>query len=69
MEKKHFWLISSISRFLREEKQKRQRYFCDNCLNSPQNKEALEKHKEFCKSFEPCNQLPLKDNFYAIQKL
>ena len=66
--KKHFCLISSISRLLRKEKQKKTnlRYYFDNCLNSRQNKEALEKHKEFCESFEPCNQLP---PFYAIQKL
>ena len=65
--KKHFCLISSLSRLLRKEKQKRQRYYCDNCLNSRQNKKVLEEHKKFCESFEPCNQLPPKDDFMQFK--
>ena len=65
--KKHFCLISSMSRLLRKEKQKKQRYYCDNCLNSRQNEKALEKHKKFCESFEPCVQLPPKDDFMQFK--
>ena len=65
--KKHFCLISSMSRLLRKEKQIRQRYYCDNCLNSRQKEEALEKHKGFCESFEACKTVPPKDNFMQFK--
>ena len=59
--KKHFCLISSMSRLLRKGNQRNQRFYYDNCLNSRRTEEALEKHKTYCESFEACKSLPPKE--------
>ena len=61
--KKHFCLISSMTRLLRKGNQRNQRFYCDNCLNSRRTKESLEKHKEYCESFEACKTVYPKENF------
>ena len=67
MERNIFCLISSMSRLLRKGKQRNQRYYCDNCLNSRQSEEALVKHKEYGESFEACKTLPPKDDFMQFR--
>ena len=64
--KKHFCLITSLSRLLRKENQRNQRFYCDNCLNYIP-KVSFEKHKEFSESFEPCRTVPPKDNFIQFK--
>ena len=65
--KRHFCLIVSLSRLLRKENQKNQRFYCDNCLNSIP-KVSFEKHKEFCETFDACKTIPPeKANFMQFK--
>ena len=57
--KKHFCLISNLSRLLRRKNQRNERIYCDNCLNSIP-KVSFEKHKEFCETFDACKTVPPK---------
>ena len=63
----HFLLISSISRLLRKGKQRNQRFYCDNCLNSRGTKEALGKHQEYCESFEACKTIFPEEDFMQFK--
>ena len=65
--KRHFCLIKNLSRLLRKENQKNQRFYCDNCLNSRQKEEALEKHKTFYESLEACKTVPPKEDFMQFK--
>ena len=56
--KKLFCLVRSLSRLLRKENQRNQRFYCDNCLNCRFSEKALEEHKKFCKKQKPCETFP-----------
>ena len=62
--KKHFLLISSMSRLLRKGNQRNQRFYCDNCLNSRRTKESLAKHKTY---FEACKKVFPKNDFMQFK--